>query len=117
MYLVDLAGTERLAKSGAQGMRLAEAKKISLSLFTLRLVLSALAFNKSHIPFRDSKLTRVLQESLGGNSHTTLIINCSIKLINYLYFNYQLVTQIDQLSVIISIFGPIDVGRNRFKLV
>jgi hypothetical protein len=58
-------------------MRLAEAKKVSLSLFTLRLVLSALAFNKSHIPFRDSKLTRILQNSLGGNSFTVFIVNIS----------------------------------------
>ena len=77
MYLVDLAGSERLSKTGAQGMRLEEAKKISLSLFTLRMVLNALAFKKSHVPFLDSKLTRILQNSLGGNSLSLFIVNIS----------------------------------------
>jgi kinesin family protein 5 len=55
-----------------------EAKKINASLTTLGKVINALTDGKStHIPYRDSKLTRVLQESLGGNSKTTLIVTCS----------------------------------------
>ncbi|KAI8996690.1 P-loop containing nucleoside triphosphate hydrolase protein [Gaertneriomyces semiglobifer] len=78
LYLVDLAGSERLGKTGAVGQTLEEAKKINLSLSALGNVINALTDNKStHIPYRDSKLTRILQESLGGNSRTTLIINAS----------------------------------------
>ncbi|KAF6220064.1 hypothetical protein HO133_003195 [Letharia lupina] len=71
LFLVDLAGSEKVGKTGASGQTLEEAKKINKSL-------SAGNDGKStHIPYRDSKLTRILQESLGGNSRTTLIINCS----------------------------------------
>ncbi|GAM17301.1 hypothetical protein SAMD00019534_004760 [Acytostelium subglobosum LB1] len=78
LYLVDLAGSEKVAKTGAQGLTLDEAKMINKSLSSLGNVINALTDGKSaHIPYRDSKLTRVLQESLGGNSRTTLIINCS----------------------------------------
>lgn len=78
MYLVDLAGSEKVEKTGAQGTTLDEAKMINKSLSSLGNVINALTDGKSaHIPYRDSKLTRVLQESLGGNSRTTLIINCS----------------------------------------
>jgi len=56
---------------------LEEAKKINLSLTSLGNVINALTTNKDHIPYRDSKLTRLLQESLGGNYKTALIINCS----------------------------------------
>jgi len=79
LYLVDLAGSEKVEKTGAEGKTLDEAKKINLSLSTLGNVINALTDPKkaSHIPYRESKLTRVLQESLGGNSKTTLIINCS----------------------------------------
>jgi kinesin family protein 5 len=59
-------------------IRLEEAKKINKSLSALGNVINSLTDGKSsHIPYRDSKLTRILQESLGGNSRTTLIINCS----------------------------------------
>lgn len=67
-----------MSKTGAEGMVLDEAKNINKSLSALGNVISALADgNKSHIPYRDSKLTRILQESLGGNSRTTIIICCS----------------------------------------
>ncbi|KAG8916181.1 hypothetical protein FRC01_003312 [Tulasnella sp. 417] len=78
LYLVDLAGSEKVGKTGASGTTLEEAKKINKSLSALGMVINALTDGKSsHIPYRDSKLTRILQESLGGNSRTTLIINCS----------------------------------------
>ncbi|KAI0054096.1 kinesin heavy chain [Auriscalpium vulgare] len=78
LYLVDLAGSEKVGKTGASGQTLEEAKKINKSLSALGMVINALTDNKAkHIPYRDSKLTRILQESLGGNSRTTLIINCS----------------------------------------
>ena len=78
LFLVDLAGSEKVGKTGASGQTLEEAKKINKSLSALGMVINSLTDSKaSHIPYRDSKLTRILQESLGGNSRTTLIINCS----------------------------------------
>ncbi|PVU96255.1 hypothetical protein BB561_001292 [Smittium simulii] len=78
LFLVDLAGSEKIGKTGATGQTLEEAKKINKSLSALGNVINSLTDGKStHIPYRDSKLTRILQESLGGNSRTTLIINCS----------------------------------------
>ncbi|XP_054285876.1 kinesin heavy chain isoform X2 [Macrosteles quadrilineatus] len=78
LYLVDLAGSEKVSKTGAEGTVLDEAKNINKSLSALGNVISALADgNKTHIPYRDSKLTRILQESLGGNARTTIIICCS----------------------------------------
>lgn len=78
LYLVDLAGSEKVGKTGATGQTLDEAKGINKSLSALGNVINALTDGKSkHVPYRDSKLTRLLQESLGGNSRTTLIINCS----------------------------------------
>jgi kinesin family protein 5 len=78
LYLVDLAGSEKISKTGAQGETLNEAKHINKSLSALGNVINALTDNRStHIPYRDSKLTRILQESLGGNSKTCLIITCS----------------------------------------
>jgi kinesin family member 5 len=76
--LVDLAGSERVSKSYAQGKTLEEAKKINSSLSTLGMVISSIAKNASHIPYRDSKLTRLLKESLGGNNKTTLVVACSM---------------------------------------
>lgn len=78
LFLVDLAGSEKVGKTGASGQTLEEAKKINKSLSALGMVINSLTDGKSsHVPYRDSKLTRILQESLGGNSRTTLIINCS----------------------------------------
>ncbi|CAM9864901.1 unnamed protein product, partial [Ectocarpus sp. 8 AP-2014] len=77
LTLVDLAGSERAGKTGAEGKRLEEANSINVSLHTLGRVIRTLSENGPHVPFRDSKLTRLLQESLGGNSRTVLIICCS----------------------------------------
>ena len=79
LYLVDLAGSEKVSKTGAAGKRLEEAKNINKSLTMLGLVIAALTDAKvgGHVPYRDSKLTRILQDSLGGNSKTALIITCS----------------------------------------
>lgn len=78
LYLVDLAGSEKVSKTGAEGTVLDEAKNINKSLSALGNVIAALADgNKTHIPYRDSKLTRILQESLGGNAKTTVVICAS----------------------------------------
>ncbi|KAL4085937.1 hypothetical protein PRIC1_014561 [Phytophthora ramorum] len=78
LYLVDLAGSEMVRKTGATGRQLEEAKTINKSLSALGMVINALTDSHiTHVPYRDSKLTRVLQESLGGNSRTNLIINVS----------------------------------------
>jgi len=80
---VDLAGSERISKTGASGHLLTEAQNINKSLTTLGLVIFKLTDGKStHIPYRDSKLTHMLQESLGGNSKTSLIITCSPSIFN-----------------------------------
>ncbi|XP_034015794.1 kinesin family member 3Cb [Thalassophryne amazonica] len=74
LNMVDLAGSERQSRTGAKGKRLKEAAKINLSLSALGNVISALVDGKStHIPYRDSKLTRLLQDSLGGNAKTVMI--------------------------------------------
>lgn len=74
--MVDLAGSERIAKTGATGDRLKEATKINLSLSSLCHVISSLTDPKAtYIPYRDSKLTRLLQDSLGGNTKTVMIAN------------------------------------------
>lgn len=77
LYLVDLAGSEKVAKTGAEGLNLEEAKQINLSLSSLGNVISALADGKKHVPYRDSKMTRILKDSLGGNCKTSIIICCS----------------------------------------
>jgi len=80
LILVDLAGSESVGKTGAHGHTLNEAKHINKSLSALGNVINALSSSSganSHIPYRDSKLTRLLSDSLGGNSKTCLIITCS----------------------------------------
>ena len=76
LNIVDLAGSERQDKTGATGDRLKEASKINLSLSTLCHVISSLTDPKcTYIPYRDSRLTRILQDSLGGNTKTVMIAN------------------------------------------
>jgi len=83
IFMVDLAGSERISKTGVSGSSLLEAQNINKSLTTLGLVIYKLTDGKStHIPYRDSKLTHILQESLGGNSKTSLIITCSPSIFN-----------------------------------
>ena len=77
LNLVDLAGSEKVGKTGATGETLEEAKKINSSLSAIGNVIHHLVFKTSHVPYRDSKLTRILQESLGGNYKTSLIVTCS----------------------------------------
>eukprot|EP00906_Rhabdomonas_costata_P005169 RCo007756 len=78
LNLVDLAGSEKVGKTGAEGDRLKEAQAINLSLTLLGQVIYKLTDGHSlHIPYRDSKLTRLLQDSFGGNSRTTLLCACS----------------------------------------
>merc|ERR1712136_107301 len=72
LILVDLAGSEKVGKTGASGLTLDEAKQINRSLTLLGVVISHLTKGSKHIPYRDSKLTRMLQASLGGNSRTRL---------------------------------------------
>ena len=75
LYLVDLAGSERVKKTKAVDIRLEEAKKINYSLLVLGKCINALAEGKqTYISYRESKLTRLLQESLGGNAKTSLIV-------------------------------------------
>uniref|UniRef100_A0A182NL95 Kinesin-like protein n=1 Tax=Anopheles dirus TaxID=7168 RepID=A0A182NL95_9DIPT len=84
LNLVDLAGSERQSKTGATGERLKEATKINLSLSALGNVISALVDGKTrHIPYRDSKLTRLLQDSLGGNTKTLMVACISPADYNY----------------------------------
>ena len=77
LFLVDLAGSEDITRSGAMGLTLEQAKKINKSLSALSLVIQALTENNTHVPYRDSKLTRLLTDSLGGNAKTVMILACS----------------------------------------
>ena len=82
LFIVDLAGSEKISKTNCQGLNIEEAKLINKSLSQLGLIIKALTTNTSHIPYRSSKLTRLLAESLGGNSRTSLILTCSPSLYN-----------------------------------
>lgn len=78
----DLAGSERFAKSGSSGDQLREASSINKSLSTLGDVISALASEQPHTPYRNSKLTMLMQDSLGGNAKTLLFVTASIAAFN-----------------------------------
>ncbi|GAV72551.1 LOW QUALITY PROTEIN: Kinesin domain-containing protein [Cephalotus follicularis] len=82
MNLVDLAGSERAAKTGAEGVRLKEGSYINKSLMTLGTVIKKLSegaeIQGGHVPYRDSKLTRILQPALGGNANTAMICNITL---------------------------------------
>lgn len=77
LNLVDLAGSENIGRSGAENKRAREAGMINQSLLTLGRVINALVEKSSHIPYRESKLTRLLQESLGGRTKTCIIATVS----------------------------------------
>lgn len=78
IVLVDLAGSEKVEKTGAEGRVLDEAKTINKSLSALGNVINALTAAKpNHVPYRDSKLTRILQDALGGSSRAALLCCCS----------------------------------------
>jgi len=79
LYMVDLAGSERLKESGATGDRLTETKHINRSLSNLGNVIMALSSKEQHIPFRNSKLTFLLQQALGGSAKTLMFVNVSPK--------------------------------------
>ncbi|EFH56367.1 predicted protein [Arabidopsis lyrata subsp. lyrata] len=86
LNVVDLAGSERAAKTGAEGVRLKEGTHINKSLMTLGTVIKKLSEGVEnqggHIPYRDSKLTRILQPALGGNANTAIICNITLALIH-----------------------------------
>ena len=77
LHLVDLAGSERIAKSGVEGVHLKEARAINKSLSALGDVISSLQHKSSHVPYRNSKLTQLLQDSLSGNSKVLMVCNIS----------------------------------------
>ncbi|KAL0979662.1 hypothetical protein UPYG_G00187930 [Umbra pygmaea] len=77
LSLVDLAGSERAAKTGAKDDQLKEANSINKSLSALGDVISALSLELPHIPYRNSKLTQIMQDSLGGNAKTLMVVNVS----------------------------------------
>ncbi|XP_041457174.1 kinesin-like protein KIF22 isoform X2 [Lytechinus variegatus] len=84
LYLIDLAGSENNKKTGNQGIRLKESGAINTSLFVLGQVVDALNQRLPRIPYRDSKLTRLLQDSLGGSSHACMITNIAPEEKNYM---------------------------------
>lgn len=85
-HFVDLAGSERAKATGATGEQFREGVNINKSLLALGNVISSLTdpSKKGHVPYRDSKLTRILQDSLGGNSRTVMIAACSPAECNFL---------------------------------
>jgi len=85
MFLTDLAGSEKVRKSGAVGKRLKEAQSINQSLSALGNVIKALTCQQigTYVPYRDSKLTRILQQSFGGNSKTILVLCLSPSSVNF----------------------------------
>lgn len=82
LYFVDLAGSERAAKSRCEGVKFEEGKNINQSLTTLGIVINSLSNKDAFVPYRDSKLTRILRGALGGNSLTALICCISTSRLN-----------------------------------
>lgn len=81
--MVDLAGSERGSATGFRGDRFREGASINKSLLALGNCINALADGKKHVPYRDSKLTRLLKDSLGGNCKTIIIANVSPSSLSY----------------------------------
>lgn len=77
MTLVDLAGSERAGKTGATAERMKEAQSINKSLSALGDVINALSTGEKHVPYRNNKLTQLLQDGLGGNAKTLMFVNVS----------------------------------------
>lgn len=98
---MDLAGSERVWKSGAEGERLKEAQNINRSLLALGDVIQALRGNQTHIPFRNSRLTYLLQDSLGKGNKTAMVVQVCVN--SPLTFLYSIFTS-RSLSSITSIF-------------
>merc|ERR1712084_218227 len=82
LHLVDLAGFERLDRSGAVGDRLKETQNINRSLLSLADVFAAKAEGRSHVPFRNSKLTHLMEPCLSGQGKTLMAVNISPELAN-----------------------------------
>lgn len=101
LSLVDLAGSERLKESLSEGDRLREAKNINKSLSALGIVIMALAQKSEHVPYRSSKLTHLLMNSLGGNSKTLMFVNISPKEehINETLNSLRFATQVNQCQI------------------
>uniref|UniRef100_A0A6M2F4P0 Kinesin-like protein n=1 Tax=Populus davidiana TaxID=266767 RepID=A0A6M2F4P0_9ROSI len=103
LVVVDLAGSERIDKSGSEGHTLEEAKSINLSLSALGKCINALAENSAHVPIRDSKLTRLLRDSFGGN--TLALMELFNLLIGYVFPDSEILTGTARTSLVITI-GP-----------
>ena len=112
LHLIDLAGSEDNRKTGNSGLRLTESAKINQSLFVLGNVINALNEKKStRIPYRDSKLTRLLQDSLGGSSHAVMICNvapCS----EMFYENYQTLNYAAKARQIVNLLPDNDISSH-----
>merc|ERR1719352_1206346 len=83
LSMIDLAGSERASQSDNRGVRLLEGANINRSLLALGNCINALASGSTFVPYRDSKLTRLLKDSLGGNCRTVMIANISPNLLCY----------------------------------
>ncbi|KAG8174802.1 hypothetical protein JTE90_004077, partial [Oedothorax gibbosus] len=101
LNLVDLAGSERVKDSGSAGNRLTEAKAINKSLSNLGKVIMSLSKKENHIPYRDSKLTHLLANSLGGNSKTLMFVNISpdIENVNESINSLRFATMVNQCNI------------------